>query len=428
MSVSTQISRITANRNTIRAKLVELGLTTSSATLDTLANVIENITNQGAISATVKEGETYTIPAGWHSGSGTVSGVAGGGDYDLQSKNVTPTKLQQSVTADSGYYGLSDVTVAPIPDTYQDVTSVTAEAGDVLTGKIYVTSDGTVVTGTMINNGAVKGTVDCVSVTYTIPKGYHNGTGTVTITLEEKTVTPTKSTQTVTPTTGKVLSKVTVGPIPDEYITTDDATATAENIIEGKTAYVNGEKVTGTIPINGTDEIELNGSSVNIKAGYYEYDCGKAILKGEVKTPMVSVSSDGVITATVTQSEGYIDEATQTATKQLDTQGAKSIVPTKSSQVAVESGKYTTGDITVEAIPDAYQDVTSVDATAADVLATKKIVSATGEVVEGTMPNNGAIAATIDGLTTTSYTVPTGYTSGGTVSLTSDIEEALAAI
>ena len=44
------------------------------------------------------------------------------------------------------------------------------------------------------------------------------------------------------------------------------------------------------------------------------------------------------------------------------------------------------------------------------------------------MKNNGAVNGTIDGLTTTSYAVPAGYTSGGSVSLTGDIEEALAAI
>ena len=44
------------------------------------------------------------------------------------------------------------------------------------------------------------------------------------------------------------------------------------------------------------------------------------------------------------------------------------------------------------------------------------------------MTNNGAISGTIDGLTTTSYSISSGYTSGGTVSLTSDIENALAAI
>lgn len=51
-----------------------------------------------------------------------------------------------------------------------------------------------------------------------------------------------------------------------------------------------------------------------------------------------------------------------------------------------------------------------------------------GMKIEGTMPNNGATGGSIDGLTTTSVTIPAGYTTGGTVSLTSDIEDALAAI
>ena len=55
-------------------------------------------------------------------------------------------------------------------------------------------------------------------------------------------------------------------------------------------------------------------------------------------------------------------------------------------------------------------------------------MDAEGTVVTGTMADNGAINATIDGLTTTSYTIPAGKTSGGTVSLTNDIETALAAI
>ena len=44
------------------------------------------------------------------------------------------------------------------------------------------------------------------------------------------------------------------------------------------------------------------------------------------------------------------------------------------------------------------------------------------------MPNNGGMTTTMDGLTVTSVSIPAGYTSGGTVSLTSDIEDALAAI
>lgn len=51
-----------------------------------------------------------------------------------------------------------------------------------------------------------------------------------------------------------------------------------------------------------------------------------------------------------------------------------------------------------------------------------------GSQVTGTMANNGATSLTIDGLTTLSVAVPAGYTSGGTVSLTDDIYDALAAI
>lgn len=290
MSISTELSRIQTDRNTIRTKLVSLGLVASSANLDACANAIQGIENRGAVSATVQEGDTYTIPAGYHNGTGTVSGVAGGGNYSLQSKTITPTKTQQAITPDSGYYGLSDVTVGAIPEAFQDVSSVTAAAVDVLTGKVFVDAEGRVTTGTMANNGAVTRTLNTSTKTYTIPAGYHNGSGKVSITTEEKTATPTKASQAITPTSGKVLSKVTVAAIPANYIDTTDANAVAADILVEKAAYVDGVKV------------------------------------------------------------------------------------------------------------------------------------------EGTMPNNGAVGGTIDGITTTSFTIPAGHTTGGTVSLTSDIEDALAAI
>ena len=68
-------------------------------------------------------------------------------------------------------------------------------------------------------------------------------------------------------------------------------------------------------------------------------------------------------------------------------------------------------------------------AAAGDVLANKIFVDATGAEKAGAMANNGAVAATIDGLNSTSYTIPAGYHSGaGKVSLTNAIETALAAI
>lgn len=290
MSISTEISRLQADRNTIRAKLVELGMATGTDNLDKLATAIEGLIDQGAVSVEVKEGESYTIPKGYHNGSGVVKGVAGGGNYLLQEKTVTPTKKQQSVTPGSGYYGLSAVTVGAIPDMYQDVSSVTTTAGDVLTGKIFVTSEGTVVTGTMTNNGAVSKTLDGTTISYTIPKGYHNGAGTVNISLETKTVTPTKAAQDITPTAGKVLSKVTVAAIPADYITTTDATAVAANILDDKTAYVKGAKVTGTMPNNGSVSQNIDGlttTSVSVPAGYTTG--GTVALTSDIEDALVAI-------------------------------------------------------------------------------------------------------------------------------------------
>ena len=271
MSVATEITRIQTDRNTIRNKLIDFGLVESGANLDACATAIDGIINQGAVSATVQEGDTYTIPKGYHNGAGTVSGVAGGGSYNLQSKTVTPTKQQQSITPDSGYYGLSDVTVNAIPQAYQDVSSVTATAPDVLSGKVFVTAAGAVTTGTMANNGAVNKTLTAQEQNYTIPAGYHSGAGSVSISPESKTATPTKSKQTINPTAGKVLTSVIVEAIPAQYVDTSSATATAAQILDGATAFVGGELVEGTMANNGATSLEIDGmqtTSVTVPAGY----------------------------------------------------------------------------------------------------------------------------------------------------------------
>ena len=181
-NIATEIARIQTDKNKIRTKLVELGMANSNDNLDELATAVSGIEKRGAISASVQEGDTYTIPKGYHNGSGTVSGVSGGGNYNLQSKTVTPTKSQQNITPDSGYFGLSDVTVNAIPSNYQDVGATTATAPDVLSGKVFTTKDGVVTTGTMANNGTISETIDGLTATsVTLAKGYIAG-GTVSLT------------------------------------------------------------------------------------------------------------------------------------------------------------------------------------------------------------------------------------------------------
>lgn len=397
MSTATEISRLTDARNTIRDKMIELGLSTSTAKLDALATAVDGITNRGAISATVQEGDTYTIPAGFHNGSGTVSGISGGGNYTLQSKTATPTKSQQSVAPDSGYYGLSGVTIAPIPEAYQNVSAVTAGDEDVLSGKVIVDATGESVTGTMPNNGAVSKTLDATSgnQTYTVPKGFHSGSGSVGIVLENKTATPTKSSQEVTPTSGKVLGKVTVDPIPSAYQDVTNVDATSGDVLEGKTIVTsNGTETEGTMTNRGAVSHVLDATTGNqsytVPTGFHNGNGAVSIVL-ETKTATPSAS-------------------------------AQNITPT--------SGKVLSR-VTVNAIPANYGDTTGDTAVASNLLAGVKahtIVNGVATLITGEMTNNGAISGTVDGLTATSYTIPAGYTSGGTVSLTSDIEDALSAI
>ena len=395
MSISTEITRISKARNAIRTKLIELGLADTTSKIDELATAVEGIVNQGAVQATVVEGKTYTIPAGYHNGSGTVTGLSDTtGDaakYKLQTKSATPTKKQQSISPDAGYYGLSSVTVAAIPAAYQDVTSVTAEAGDVLTGSTFVTSDGTVTAGTMPNIGSVSKVLTPSTTSYTIDEGYHDGTGVISIQTEKKTATPTKEQQTISPSTNKVLSSVTVEPIPDSYIETTidvDTAALAGDILDGKSAYVNGELVEGSMPNNGaaTKKLDTTTTSYDIAAGYH--------------------NGSGSVSIT------------------LET---KTVTPTKAIQNIVPTEGKVLSKVTVNAIPADYITTTDADATDENILL-GKIAYVKGARVVGSMPNNDTISGTIDGLSTTSFEIPLGYTAGGTVSLTSDIETALAAI
>ena len=135
---------------------------------------------------------------------------------ELQSKTVTPAPYSQEIKADDKYDGLASVKVAPIPGKYIIPHGVT----------------------TIDSNGELDVSKLAKVIVDVQPA------------LQSATVTPTKYKQTIKPDIEHYgMSEVVVDAIPAKYIATDDATASASNIVSGKTAYINGKKVTGELKV-----------------------------------------------------------------------------------------------------------------------------------------------------------------------------------
>ena len=337
MSIASQIERIAGAKADLKEWVLSWDSTATSDKIDALADKISAIPVIGTVTASIQEGDTYTITRGYYDG-GTVTAVAGGGNYQLQAKGpISPTKSQITVSPDTGYYGLSSVTIGAIPAAYQDVTSVTATAADVLATKVFVNSSGTVVTGQMTNNGTVSRTLDATTgnQSYTIPAGYHSGSGAVNIVLETKSATPTTSQQTIAPTSGKVLSAVTVNAIPSQYKDITNVTETADDVLYPSVIIDStGAEVTGTIETKTSSDMSVSGGTVTAPAGYYATDASISLGAGAL-----SASATGSATiSSITTSYDSVDN-------EFDITGSASISGTATASVSTAGyvGTSTTG-------------------------------------------------------------------------------------
>ena len=138
---------------------------------------------------------------------------------DMSGDTVSADKLLKGLTA-------HDKSGAVITGTCTfDVDSGDADVAvaEILEGKIAY-ARGAKVTGTMPNKGAVTGAIAAVADAFTIPLGYHDGSGSVAIKAEEqaKLIAKNSAAQQVLPDEGyNCLSQVTVNKIP--YTESDNA-------------------------------------------------------------------------------------------------------------------------------------------------------------------------------------------------------------
>lgn len=135
-------------------------------------------------------------------------------------------------------------------------------------------------------------------------------------------------------------------------------TVTPETLGKGETALdAKGDLITGTHECQET-EPKLQSKTVtpttslqtvNPDSGYDGLSkvTVNAMPVATQATPSVSVSSAGLITATATQSAGYVSAGTKSGTKQLTTQAAQTITPGTSDKT-IASGRYLTGTQTIK--------------------------------------------------------------------------------
>lgn len=241
--------------------------------------------------------------------------------------------FRATVTIPEGWYSATEI--SKDFSSILPALSTQAKASQILAAYQVYDGDGKIISGTMANNGAYNGTLNSVTTSITIPSGYHNGSG--------------------------VISHTTVA-IPAPTMTFNSTTGVLTASGNWTRGFTTNSTYTSTysFTIRSAANLTTSGSTVTVPAGYYATQATKNVASAAHAAPGLSLNSTtGVITATHTQTAGYVAAGTTSSTLTLTTQASATIIPSTASQTAVAANRYTTGTVTIGPIPSTYKQLAS---------------------------------------------------------------------
>lgn len=419
----------------IKSGVTILGVAGSSKVLDT--------TDATAKSSDVLNGKTAYVNGAKITGEIPDAEPITGFTKDTQGV-YTPVKGETFIIT-GGSYVRGDIQVNGIPANFADTTGATNfTASQLLTGQKGVNGEGTLITGSMPNNGDVSGTISTKTGTVAVPAGYTTG-GTVAI----------ASTEQAKIVSGNIKSGVTILGVAGkkEVIDTTEATseASANHILTGKVAFVNGVKITGTIATVAPSKTALSTKTdtSTVPVGYIANAAtiGIAsseqakIVAGNIKSGITILGVSGTFTSDADATDGNIlsgktayvngvkvtgtiptlqktgtGDFTVKTTFTYDestgryTANSKSSITGDDAAFLIPGGTYVDTDLAINPIPSTWFYTGDATAIAGNILNGKTAYIGSGKVT-GTMTNNGAVTGTISTKAGT-YTVPAGYHNG----------------